>query len=102
MSYPSPCDSCKRKCCAGVNCDRWKIRYLFRQKQINGYARKHAAKMPKAREKFLYEHPDIIRRYLKDGPCIYCKIKDSCDTPCQAYWRWWDARMKWLKGVWGL
>ena len=93
MGYPSPCDKCTRTTCSGLRCDRWKIRYLYRQKQINGYAKKNYKKMPKTREKFLYEHPDIIRQYLKEGPCMCCKIKETCDTPCPAYARWWDEKM---------
>ena len=43
MAYPSPCDTCKEANCKGVHCDRWRIRYLYRQKQINGYAKKIGA-----------------------------------------------------------
>lgn len=38
--YPSPCEKCKRKMCAGKTCEDWKIRYLYRQKQINAFAKK--------------------------------------------------------------
>ena len=38
MNYPSPCDSCENPCNSG--CADWRIRYLYRQKQINAYARK--------------------------------------------------------------
>lgn len=102
MDYPDPCDSCKKseKCTNG--CSDWKIRYRHRQKQINIYAHRNRYKMPKYREVFIYEHPDEIRRYLKNGPCVHCKAKETCDIPCSIYWRWWDARMEWLKGVWGL
>ncbi len=49
-SYPSPCDSCPhdgRKSCKGTRCEPWRIRYLYRQKQINAYARKIGAMGPK-------------------------------------------------------
>lgn len=38
--YPSPCEKCKRKMCSGKTCEDWKIRYLYRQKQINAFAKK--------------------------------------------------------------
>lgn len=39
--YPSPCETCKAKECKGKECIPWKIRYQYRQKQINAYAKKH-------------------------------------------------------------
>ena len=54
------------------------------------------------REKFIYEHPDAIRRYLEKGPCEKCPNADLCDTPCFSYWLWWDARMEWLKRRFGM
>lgn len=39
-NYPSPCEKCTAKICQGTRCEPWKIRYLYRQKQINAYARK--------------------------------------------------------------
>ena len=41
LNYPSPCDKCKLKSCRGLECDPWRIRYLYRQKLINAYAKKH-------------------------------------------------------------
>lgn len=38
--YPSPCESCTKEYCREKNCEAWKIRYLYRQKQINAYAKK--------------------------------------------------------------
>lgn len=40
--YPSPCDNCKHnvKCKRWEKCDAWKTRYLYKQKQINAYAKK--------------------------------------------------------------
>lgn len=40
MSYPSPCIKCTKATCQEKNCDAWRIRYLYRQKQINAYAKK--------------------------------------------------------------
>ena len=42
-SYPSPCDNCPHNetgCRRYRNCEKWKTRYLYRQKQINAYAKK--------------------------------------------------------------
>ena len=97
-SYPNPCDTCTRDKCP-KNCAAWRMRYLYRQKQINAYhVRSYKAKRNMKRQKFVYEHPDLIRRYLQEGPCKKCRAADTCDTPCAAYLRWWDARMEWLKG----
>ena len=38
-SYPSPCLRCTRERCREKECVPWKIRYLYRQKQINAYAK---------------------------------------------------------------
>ena len=37
--YPSPCGRCTREHCREKNCLAWKTRYLYRQKQINAYAK---------------------------------------------------------------
>lgn len=102
-NYLNPCDSCEKAedCRLGYGCDRWKIRYLYRQKQINAYARKladHTYK-PEPGKAFVYEHPDIIRRYLRNGPCGHCQREKVCEDPCPAYWRWWDARMEWFERI---
>jgi radical SAM protein with 4Fe4S-binding SPASM domain len=54
------------------------------------------------REKFVYEHPDIIRRYLEKGPCEHCQMANVCETTCGAYWNWWDARNTVLKKKYGM
>lgn len=38
--YPSPCENCTKSFCREKNCEAWKVRYLYRQKQINAYAKK--------------------------------------------------------------
>ena len=40
--YPSPCEKCEHNnnCKRYANCQPWKTRYLYRQKQINAYAEK--------------------------------------------------------------
>ena len=41
--YPSPCEKCPRDgthTCTYKECKPWLIRYLYRQKQINAYAKK--------------------------------------------------------------
>ena len=47
--------------------------------------------------KFVYEHPDLIRKYIKDGPCKGCEFEQLCDVPCAAYFHWWDVRMELLR-----
>ena len=101
MSYPSPCDSCANPCTGGYGCTDWLIRYRYRQKQINAYAVRLYRSQPKT-TKFVYEHPDTVRRYLQTGPCPGCKAEAVCDTPCPAYIHWYDMRMAVAKRKLGL
>lgn len=96
MTYPSPCDSCPR-CFATNGCDAWRIRYRYRQRQINAYARKICQPQPVEVKAFCYAHPDEVRRYLQHSPCEGCKVNKICDTPCAAYLQWWDAWMGWFR-----
>ena len=95
--YPNPCDICQKGniCTMRYGCEEWRIRYLYRQKQINAYSRKlMRPKTTEYRKVFAYEHPDIIRKYLEHSPCEGCKEVEVCDTPCPAYLHWWNARME--------
>lgn len=97
-NYPNPCDSCTRATCKYQECQPYLKRIRTMWKQFNGYPeRSYKAKRKMKRDKFIYEHPDLIRRYLQEGPCGKCRAASDCDTPCVAYWRWWDARMVWLR-----
>ena len=42
MKYPSPCEKCEQNenCTRYRTCQPWLTRYLYRQKQINAYAKK--------------------------------------------------------------
>lgn len=51
----------------------------------------------KSAGKFRYEHPDIVRRYLAHSPCEKCKHNKTCDTPCDAYLNWYDARIAYAR-----
>lgn len=94
--YPNPCDTCveAETCVRGNGCEKWRIRYLYRQKQINAHANAQASRIPTVQKTFAYEHPDLIREYIAYGPCKGCRAEAVCDTPCLAYLRWWDARME--------
>ena len=39
-NYPDPCKGCKNKVCNYKKCQPWLTRYRYKQKQINGYAKK--------------------------------------------------------------
>lgn len=92
MKYP--CDTCGESYgCTG--CGKWKAWYLQRQAQINAYAKKVYEEQSRLPEnKFCYNHPDTVKRWLREGPCAGCKAEEVCDTPCPAYLRWYDARMQ--------
>lgn len=103
--YPNPCEKCGQK----ENCTNYRVceAYLkyFRTiwKQFNGYpVRAYRAEQKKEHPKFRYEHPAIVLRYLEKGPCEKCKRAQVCETPCAAYWHWWDARMEWMRRRFGV
>lgn len=41
-NYPHPCEKCDKSenCTQYRKCDKWRTRYLYRQKQINAYAKR--------------------------------------------------------------
>lgn len=93
IDYPSPCEKCTAKICQGTRCEPWKIRYLYRQKQINAYARKIAGRVQIKTNAWVYMHPDEYRRYLAKDPCDGCIASNICDTPCDRWVVWWNERM---------
>lgn len=96
--YPNPCDTCIY-CKDPHGCPEWEARFRRIWKEFNSYPIRAYRKSKSVKtDKFRYEHPDIVRRYLEKGPCEKCQRAKVCDTPCFAYWRWWDARMEWLRG----
>lgn len=48
--YPSPCETCTLEKCMEKKCVPWKIRYLYRQKQINAYAEKQGLVIGKRKD----------------------------------------------------
>lgn len=78
--YPDPCVRCDSEGCGSKMCNSWKTRYLYRQKAINGYAKKHQAQLTK-----------------NENPCERCGINDSCHWICNARARWWDIQMEKLR-----
>lgn len=95
--YPSPCDTCEKadNCKITYGCVDWQIRYRYRQKQINAYAKKK--KQEYFSEKFAYQHPNETRRFLETWPCEKCDKKEDCDIPCRTYLVWYDTRMAHVK-----
>ena len=93
-NYPNPCDSCEKGCNGGNGCIAWEMRFRTIWKQFNSYQiRQYRKQEQERKKKFSYEHPDIIKKYLDEGPCKGCEFELLCDVPCSAYYHWWDARM---------
>ena len=91
MSYPNPCNRCEKDCPYTLCAEYQKyIRWWWKRFKVIF----HQPVQDRNQEKFIYAHPDQVRRYLEEGPCKGCRIKDTCDTACKAYARWWDARME--------
>jgi radical SAM protein with 4Fe4S-binding SPASM domain len=70
-------------------------------KQFNSYTLRQYRKT-KTKKVFAYEHPDLIKKYLEEGPCKGCQFEKLCDVPCPQYYGWWDARMALLRKKYGL
>lgn len=103
--YPNPCQNCNQQpdCTSYRTCAKWLKYFRTIWKQFNSYpARIYKKVKNMKREKFVYEHPDAIRRYLQKGPCEGCHRAENCENPCVNYLLWWDARMEWLKRRWGI
>ena len=101
VNYPNPCDTCEQDCGAGHSCPAWRIRFRTIWEQFNTYPLRQYRKAHQ-RKKFCYEHPDVARKYLAEGPCEECQFRQLCDAPCVAYYSWWDARMAALKKKYGM
>ena len=100
MKYPHPCDSCHRKdvCYDFRGCAKYLKRFRTIWAHFNGYpARVYKKIMSMKREKFIYEHPDVTRKYIQKGPCAKCPRAEDCEVPCVSYWIWWDIRMEWMR-----
>lgn len=100
FNYPNPCDTCT-ECNGYEGYDRWRMRFLTVWKQFNTYQVRQYKKKENMDTKYIYEHPDIVRKYIKDGPCKGCQFELLCDVPCGAYYHWWDARMAALREKYG-
>ena len=93
-----PCESCEACAADCGQCQmyyEWLCETWLRYQQYVPRDYWNHRKSPKEKRK--YVHPDVLRRYLKDGPCKRCPCNGSCDIPCAQYLCWWDARMVWLK-----
>lgn len=95
-NYPSPCDSCKVKSPCGKGCKRWEIRYRYRQKQINLFAKKISGGTFNTKS-WIYMHPDEYIAYLKTDPCKNCICSAWCDDPCPKYLAHFQAKMEHLR-----
>ena len=106
MAFENPCDKCEKAkngedCTTFQKCKEYRywLNYNFKMARIN--ARKRKEEMPKV-TKFTYQHPDMARKYLKDGVCSGCPFEGECNDPCKAYLEWYNARMKYFRVEAGL
>lgn len=98
-SYPSPCVTCtNRGGCPGVKCERWLIRYRYRQKQINLFAKrlveKSAEENPNA---WRYGHPDEVRDWINTDTCEKCMCRSWCNGNCKLRQKWRGMRTEKLE-----
>ena len=93
-----PCDHCVQPVCDYRRCPPYQKWFKaawneFRRNVPGGCWVENTQK----EGKFTYVHPNLIRKYLENGPCSRCDWADVCDAPCVAYRHWWDARMAWRR-----
>lgn len=92
--YPSPCGNCEKERCDYRKCGDYHMWLNTMWKRFRGYLQRSYGKgKTMKRQKFIYEHPDMVRQYLRNGPCGQCMAAKCCEIPCAAYLSWWDARM---------
>ena len=93
--YPSPCLSCTvdELSCQGTRCERWLIRYRYRQKQINAYAKRLVeGTVSGSNSAWKYPHPDETQRFLANDPCQDCMCRSWCDGKCRVKDSWEKAK----------
>ena len=88
--YPNPCDTCSRPYRCSSKCQAWTTRYLYRQKQINAYARVNGI-VPGA--------PEYTAGV---NPCDNCARAEDCSAICKARAKYWDERMALVRKGLGL
>lgn len=87
--YPDPCLKCPRNkgyCNMYKDCQEWRTRYLYRQKQINAYAKKvlpdYYKKLAEQQEKFSCMNMDehgFCRKYSRYDIEYKCPENGDCD-----------------------
>ena len=100
MAFVNPCDECKHgeDCGNWVNCSRYRYWLNYCWKVARGLA-KSKKRAEKSVGKWVYQHPDVTRKYIEEGVCAKCPLNGNCDEPCGAYWDWWDTRMEYFRKV---
>lgn len=96
MNYPNPCDTCEKECSGYSGCAEWEMRFRTIWKRFNTYPLRQYHSNT-VWPMFTYENPDVMQRYLAEGPCKKCSREETCEIPCPAYLSWWDARMTVLR-----
>lgn len=89
MGYQNPCEGCGQVHCHSKACARWRVRYLYRQAQINAYAKHHG---------IVPDSPDYVRG---QDPCIGCAREEVCTSFCRAKADYWDYFRTEILRKWG-
>lgn len=42
---------------------------------------------------------DATAKSDAENPCESCEQSNRCLHPCSKYWKWWDVRMTYFRGV---
>lgn len=102
MAFENPCNKCVHAqtdiCKNWQTCNRYHLwlNYCWKCARI---AAKRTPRAKKDPSKWVYHHPDAVRKYINEGVCAKCPLNGNCDEPCGDYWDWWDARMEYFRKV---
>lgn len=105
MALTNPCDGCDKNvsgdCRYYDRCNRYRYWLNYNWKCARIAAKGKRREKPVA-TKWVYNHPDVNRKYINEGVCAKCPLNGNCDEPCGDYWDWWDARMEYFRKVAGM
>lgn len=94
INYPSPClkcrlqDKCTRRHAEKAGCSEYQKWFMWWWKHFRVTLPQEKVNFVE-KQKFVYEHPDLMRDFSKEKPCNSCKSMD-CDVPCVLYRNWFS------------
>lgn len=105
MAFTNPCEGCSKNkdgdCSYWSKCGDYRYWLNYNWKMARTNTRK-PQKAVRNTSKWVYHHPDDVKKYLIEGVCNDCPFNEGCNDPCQAYLDWYNARMEAIRKVAGV